>query len=149
KSTAASVRDQIVDAVRSLASFLVAIKQLEPPQAAKELESSGVLRELATSERQTVLSDLAENASYFFEHPDLDPDGDLVDKYLDDLAAHHAQTAPRTAGIEQILEDVAAYLRRSSKKMQGLIEKHYAARLAERLPVDVPQRRFPAAATRA
>ena len=53
------------------------------------------LRELPADERAELLKDLAENASFFFEHPDLDPDGDLADKYLDDLAALHAARRPR------------------------------------------------------
>jgi hypothetical protein len=149
KTSAASVREQIVDGVRSLASFLVAIKQLEPPEAVKLLETSSILGELPAEERPSVLADLAEHASYFFEHPDLDPDGDLVEKYLSDLAALHAAVPPRAAGIEETLDDVAAYLRRPPKKMQALIEKHYAARLAERLPADAPLKRFPPAAARA
>jgi hypothetical protein len=115
----------------------------------KLLETSSILGELPAEERPGVLSDLAEHASYFFEHPDLDPDGDLVEKYLSDLAALHAAVPPRAAGIEETLDDVAAYLRRPPKKMQALIEKHYAARLAERLPADVPLKRFPPAASRA
>ena len=149
KTSSASVRDQIVDAVRSLASFLVAIKQLEPPEAARLLECSAVLHSLPIEERSPLLKQLADNASFFFEHPDLDPDGDLADKYLDDLAAMNARTPPRTVGIEDALDDVAAYLRRQPKKMQALVEQHYATALFERLPPDAPQRRVSAAAARA
>jgi hypothetical protein len=143
----ASVRDQIVDAIRSLLSFLVAIKQMEPPEAAQQLQSSALLAELPREERGPLLNQLAEQASFFFEHPDLDPDSDLVEKYLDDLARFHARTPPRSAGIEETLDDVAAYLRYSPKKMQALIEKQYAACLAERLPAELP-RKLPAAVAR-
>jgi hypothetical protein len=149
KTSSASVRDQIVDAIRSLASFLVSVKQLEPPEAASLLERTAMLGELPVEERKPVLADLAQHASYFFEHPDLDPDGDLVDKYLDDLAALHARTPPREAGIEDTLDDVAAYLRRPPKKMRAAVEKHYAACLAERLPADLPVTRVPKDAARA
>ncbi len=149
KTSSASVHDQIVDAVRSLASFLVAIKQLDPPEGAQRLAASNVLQELPVEERAALLKDVAAGASFFFEHPDLDPDGDLADKYLDDLAALNARTPPRAAGVEITLDDVAAYLRRQPRKMQALVEKHYAAALFERLPPDAPQRRVPAAAARA
>ncbi len=149
KSSAASVREQLVDAAGSLASFLVAVKQLEPPDAAKLLEKTRIVAELPADARGEVLQKLSANASYFFEHPDLDPDGDLADLYLDDLAALHARTLPRAAQVEAMLDDVAAYLRRPSKKMQALIEKHYSAALAERLPADSSARRVPLAAARA
>jgi hypothetical protein len=148
-TSTAAVRDQITDAIRSLASFLVATKQLEPPEAVKQLDKSLLIGELAAEDRERLLADLAENASFFFEHPDLDPDGDLVEKYLDDLAALHARTAPRDARIEQTLDDVAAYLRRSPKKMQALLEKHFAAALAERTAADAPLKRVPMEVARA
>src|SRR5262245_19451105 len=149
KGSSASVREQIVDAAGSLASFLVAIKQLEPPEAATLLEKTAILGELPPADRAALLKRLAEDASFFFEHPDLDPDGDLPEKYLDDLAALNASTAPRARGIEDTLDDVAAYLRRAPKKMQALLERHYALALGDRLPVDAPLRRCPAAAARA
>jgi len=149
KTSAASVHEQIVDAVRSLASFLVSIKQLEPADAIKLLGGSAVLGQLPAEGRQMLLDDLAANASYFFEHPDLDPDGDLVDKYLDDLARLHAITPPRAAGIEETLADVAAYLRRPPKKLHALLEKHYAAQLGDKLAADAAVRKLPAAAARA
>jgi hypothetical protein len=149
KNSVASVHDQIVDAVRSLASFLVSIKQLEPPEAAQQLHDSRVLAELAAEDRQRLLGQLAENAPYFFEHPDLDPDSDLVDKYLDDLAALHARLTPREASLEDTLDDVAAYLRRPPKKMHTLVEKQYVAALERRLPADAPGRRCSASVARA
>ncbi|HZN32384.1 MAG TPA: hypothetical protein VFB80_01145 [Pirellulaceae bacterium] len=148
KVSPATVRDQIVDAVRSLASFLVSIKQLEPPEAVKLLAESTVLAQLPAEERPKLLEELAAGASYFFEHADLDPDGDLVEKYLDDLAALHAAVPPRGAGIEETLADVAAYLRRPPKKMHALAEKHYAARLAQRMIGD-PARKIPPQVARA
>lgn len=149
KMSPASVRDQIVDAVRSLASFLVAVKQLEPADAVSQLSSATVLQQLAAEERGKLLQQLAGDASYFFEHPDLDPDGDLVAKFLDDLAALHAAVPPRTSGIEETLCDVAAYLRRTPKQMQALVEKHYAQRLAARLPGDPAAKKVSPAVARA
>jgi hypothetical protein len=149
KNSVASVREQIVDAVRSLASFLVSVKQLEPPEAVKELSESQVLAEIPLEERQKLLADLAANAPYFFEHPDLDPDSDLTDKYLDDLAALHARLTPREAQLEDTLIDVAAYLRRPPKKMQALLDKQLVAALDWRLPAEAPGRKSPPNVARA
>jgi hypothetical protein len=144
-----SVRDQILDAAASLMSFLVTVKQLEPPEAAQLVETTRIFEQLPKEKRREGLELLINSASYFFEHPDLDPDGDMADIYLDDLAALHARLPPRAAAIEATLIDVAAYLRRPAKKMQGLIERHYAAMLATRLPRESFPRRIPAAAARA
>jgi len=144
-----SVRDQILDAAASLMSFLVTIKQLEPPEAAHLVETTRIFEQLPREKRREGLELLINTASYFFEHPDLDPDGDLADLYLEDLASLHARLPPRAGPIEATLVDVAAYLRRPAKKMQGLIERNYAAMLARRLPAESFPRRVPAAAARA
>jgi hypothetical protein len=149
KATTANVREQLIDATRSLASFLVSTKQLEPAEAIPLLASSAIVSELPAEERQATLHSLRENSSYFFEHPDLDPDGDLADKYLDDLAALNARTTPRAAAIDDTLEDVAAYLRRPAKQMRSLIERHYAEELGRRMPSDWQKRRVPVPAARA
>lgn len=149
KMSPARVHDQIADGLRSLASFLVALKQLEPAEAVTVLGQTRLLLELPAEERSAFLTGLTENASFFFEHPDLDPDGDLADKYLDDLARLDARTPPRSAALEDTLADVAAFLRRAPRHMQALLEKHYAAALAERVAADAPQKRVPAAAARA
>jgi hypothetical protein len=146
---AISVRQQLEDAARSLASFLVAVCQLEPDQIRGPLAATRILGELPLADRDELLAKLASDPPYFFEHPDLDPDGDLADLYLGDLAALHARTPPRDAQTEESLCDVAAYLRRPRKQMVALLEKHYAAALAERLVPEAPARKFPSPVTRA
>jgi len=147
--TAASVHEQVADGIRSLASFLIATKQLEPGDLRQHLGTSRLLAELAEADREKLLAGLEENPPFFFEHPDLDPDGDLVGVYLDDLAALHARVTPRDAQTEEALGDVAAYLRREPKAMQAMLEKQYAANLAERMVGDAPSRKFSGPVARA
>ncbi|MCI0361896.1 MAG: CCDC34 family protein [Planctomycetaceae bacterium] len=147
--TAATVHDQVTDGIRSLASFLIATKQLEAGDLREHLGASRLIAELAEAERAKLLASLAENPPFFFEHPDLDPDGDLVGVYLDDLAMLHARVTPRDAATETALADIAAYLRREPKSMQALLEKHYTGLFAQRLASDAQTRKFAGAVARA
>ena len=147
--TTATVRTQLEDAVRSLASFLVGAKQLEPGELRQQLAASLVLGELPAADREGLIALLEENPPFFFEHPDLDPDGDLVGKYLEDLAALHARTSPRDELTEETLLDVAVYLRRERKAMRTLLDKEYASLLADRLAADAPMRKVPGQVARA
>ena len=61
-------------------------------------KSAASCEELPIEERYRLLTAASASASFFFEHPDLDPDGDLADKYLDDLAALNARTAAAGRG---------------------------------------------------
>jgi hypothetical protein len=147
--TALSVRQQLDDALRSLASFLVATKQLEPGDLASHLQTTRTLAEIPSEVRKGVVAALVDNPPFFFEHPDLDPDGDLVGIYLDDLACLHARTPPRDAATDDTLCDVAAYLRREGKSMRGLLDKHFTAQLAARLAADAPVRKVSGTVARA
>lgn len=149
KPTAQAVDEQIADAIESLASFLLGVKEREPPELPALLGSSQLLAELPAERRESLLSRLKTETPYFFEHPDLDPESDLVMRYLDDLAGLHVRVRPRDARLEPALLEVAAYLRQEPKVMRQLLDKHFAAVLAERLPADAAARNVPTNAARA
>lgn len=144
-----SVREQLAEGLRSLASFVVAVKECEPHDLSAKLAHSRLLAELPAAAREELLAELTNDPPYFFEHADIDPDSDLVGIYLDDLALLQATIAPHDAALEQTLLDAAAYLRREPKQMHALLEKQYAAELARRLHPDAPLRKAPAGVARA
>ena len=75
-------------------------------------------------QRAALLSKLEANPPFFFEHPDLDPESDLVPKYLADLAALQVRVSPRDSHLDELISDVAEYLRQDPKvilKRLGLI----------------------------
>ncbi len=149
KPTAQAAMEQIEDAIESLASFLLGVKEREPPELSALLGSSRLLAELPEDRRQALLARLAENTPYFFEHPDLDPESDLVLRYLDDLAGLHVRVRPREARVEDSLIDVAVYLRQEPAVMRRLLDKHFAEHLAERLAADAPAVKVPTKVARA
>jgi hypothetical protein len=140
---------QTEEAIRSLASFLLAIKEREPEELEPLLHKSRLFEDLPPAQQAQVLATLMENPPYFFEQPALDPASPLVNKYLDDLASLAAHTAPHEGVIDEVLVDVATYLRFDAKKMRQLLDKKYVALLAERLPSNAPEKRFPPAVARA
>jgi hypothetical protein len=144
-----SVRDQVNDAVRSLASFLVGEKELEAENAIGLLRSTRSLEQLAEADREPLLQAIVANPPYFFEHPDLDPDSDLVGIYLDDLAAIDSRVPPHDPQREESIYAVAAYLRKDGKAVQELLAKHRQAYFAERLHPEAPIRRVPPRVMRA
>lgn len=132
-AVATDPHDQIADALRSLVSFLVAVKQLEPPEAAQRLKSSGLAAELPADKAAQLLDELASSASYFFEYPDLDPDSPWTDRYLRELAVVHASMPPRGVEMETLVLEAGAYLRRDRRTMEALLAEAYAAELGRRV----------------
>jgi hypothetical protein len=149
KPALASVREQLADAIRSLASYLVGEKELEGADLAPLLITTRTITQLPEEQRQPLLDSLRENPPYFFEHPDLDPDSDLVGIYLDDLAALEARVPPHDPNREEALYAVAAYLRKDAKVFETLLTKHRTAYFTDRLHPESPLRRAPADVMRA
>lgn len=149
KTEPQSVEEQTDEAIRSLASFALAIKEREPDALAELLQFSRLYSDLPEAMRQTTLMRLLDNPPFFFEHPTLDTSSPVAMKYLQDLAVLAAKTAPHEAVIDEMLVDVAVYLRHDAKRMRQLLDKQYVTWLADQLPPDAPERRFAPAVARA
>ena len=140
----AATRDvQVHDAVRSLAGFLNMVKQCEAEQLHELLATTRLWGELSPEQRASLDQEQVETPAYLFEQPDLDPSGDVAPIYLDDLASLAARVPPHESGIDDLLRDVALFLRQDGRKMGVLIEKHVAAVLEDRLAATSPVRKAP------
>jgi hypothetical protein len=135
ESTAApvSVESQRRDAIRSLASFLIAAKEREPHEIADWLGQCKVFRERPVEQQEQMLAELRENPPYFFEQPDLDPGGAVVADYLDDLARLMVRVAPFDVPTDNVMDDVALFLRADAKELQRNIDAKRETMLRERL----------------
>jgi hypothetical protein len=132
-----------------LASFALAIKEREPDALPELLGYSKLFRDLPPEQRERTLAALLDNPPFFFEHPTLDANSPVASRYLQDLAVLAAKTAPHEAIIDEMLVDVAVYLRQDGRKMRQLLDKQYVSWLADQLPVDAPERRFSSEVARA
>ena len=141
--------EQARDAVRSLASYLVAAKDCQPDVIAEHLMSLDVLEFLEESDRAALAATLAGEAPPFFERPDLDPDSKVADAYLNDLAALSVRVWPHSQAGDEVLMDAASWLRHDAGAMQKRLQTARREMLTEWLPADTPNRRFPHEVTRA
>lgn len=143
------VREQQQDALRSLASFLLSMKECEPEDLPLELGSSSVLAELSGEEQKKTMAELMENPPYFFEYADLDVMSDLTGKYLRDLARLHVQRAPREVSLSQAVTDVAVYLGKTPRDMQQILDEELARVWQLRRGGDMPLAKVPTNASMA
>lgn len=142
KAETMTVEQQTDDAIRSLASFALAIKELEPDALPQLLQHSRLFSDLDETMRAQTLAALVDNPPFFFEQPTIDASSPVALKYLQDLAVLAAKTAPHEAVIDEMLVDVAVYLRHDAKRMRQLLDKQYVSWLAEQLPPDAPEHRL-------
>jgi hypothetical protein len=149
QKVSASRETQVHDAVRSLAGFLMMVKQCDVQEVPELLERTKLWQELSPEQRRSFVDEQQEAPAYLFEQPDLDPEGDVVPLYLDDLAWLAARVPPHEASVDELLRDIALYLRQDPKKMTELVEKQLAAMLEERLAPGAPVKKFSPVVARA
>ena len=134
---AASMESEVNEALRSLASFLLGVKQLEVEQLGELLACGHLFRTLPENRQTAILAELTENPPYFFEHPNVNARSVVADQYLEDLVELEVQSTPRDGRVESMLENVAAYLRRDANEVHEILKRRFQNRLIDRIP-DLP-----------
>ncbi len=119
-------------AIRSLASFLLEVKQREVEELGKLLAPCRLVRECDLETREKLLVELVANPPFFFEHPELDAKGPLADAFLQDLASLSVRVAPPLLEMDLILANVAAFLRRDPAAIRKLLEEQTRSALEDR-----------------
>ncbi len=136
QAVAHSVAQQAADAARSLASFLLAVKQIEPQQLDRWLGACRVQAHLDEHRYNDLLDQWLHDPPPFFEEPNLDPDGELAEEYLDDLMQLAARCPPHNLPLESLLFDVGAYLRRDTPRIEKLLGKQFVKTFRQRCTDD-------------
>ncbi|MCR9116532.1 MAG: hypothetical protein NXI22_06205 [bacterium] len=144
-----TIAEEAEDAARSLASYLIAVKECEPAVMAEYLAPLSVMSLLDDEETALAAADISERAPQFFERPDLDPAGKVAGLYLNDLAQLAVRTPPHSQQGDEVLMDAAAWLRHDAQAMQKRLIQARSELLADLLPQDAPAKKFPPDVTRA
>jgi hypothetical protein len=85
-----------------------------------------------------------------FDYPELDPNGALLDPFLEDLTDLCVRVPPRDRGERAVLENTARYFRRKDlKSLLKRMDRAYVDHLAGQLEFDSPERRVKPEAARA
>ncbi len=139
-----SLEDQVNDAVRSLVSYLLSVKEQELDQLEASLAPCEIWQELPTSRQTTLLDELRKNPPYFFEHPDIAADGKLAGRYLDDLSTLAARVPPYTPLAAESVLDAGAWLRHDASAVTARLDRAFNDVWAEEAPGD-SRRKLPQA----
>jgi hypothetical protein len=139
---------QLHDALRSLASYLVAVKEREGAELPDLLAPCHLLGRVGDEDRKRLLETLSETPPYFFEQPDLDPKDELTTAYLEDLIRLAAAVPPHTPASYQAALDAAAYFRHDVRAWQGKLTERSVEQVNDHLPASAPPVRMSLEAAR-
>ncbi len=130
--------EQMLEAGRALASFLLAAKEREPEEIEALLAPTAVFQTFSPDQRQSLLDDLQENPPFFLEQPDLAIGGQTAKLFLQDLAWLAVNTPPHAGPWQSFLDDAAACLGETTSHARTLLDKQYTAWIRTCFPADAP-----------
>jgi len=133
-----SEEESALQAVRSLASFLIDAREMDAEKTPALLERTRSARTLKPEQREQCLAAIKDDPPFFFEPPDLDPEEDATAAYLADLTALAVEVSPFTATTRTLVEEVAAYLRQDAKEVGENFDAALVARLSRNLSAFQP-----------
>ncbi len=134
--------EQSHDALRSLAGFLLEIKQVEQEALQPLLEPTSLATAMSDEERTDLWQSLADDPPFFFQPPPIAPSGNVAKTFLCDLVALAARVAPRYPVADEIVVATAVRLRSDASEIKKRLDAEYVDELARLLPDDAPNRRF-------
>jgi len=141
--------EQRQDAVRSLAGYLLEIKQIDPEGLQPILEGSALVASVLEGQRPELWQSLTSDPPFYFEIPRLAPSGSVAKDFLGDLANLAVRVAPRYSVADEIVVSTAVRLRSDAGRTKALLDREYVEEVARLLPQDAPIRRLPAEVARA
>ncbi|MFP4419124.1 MAG: hypothetical protein ACLFRG_01120 [Desulfococcaceae bacterium] len=138
--------EQAADALRCLAGFLMDVKRFPADRLAGALAESRCARLLAEAAGPEAMDrrvqTLAAEPPMMFDYPGLDPDGPLLDPFLEDLIDLCVRVFPFGRGEEEVRENTARHFRHKDlKSLVKRMDRAFVNHLAERLGPDSPERR--------
>ena len=138
--------EQAADALRCLAGFLMGVKRFPADRLAGALAESRCARLLAEAAGPKAMDrrvqTLVAEPPMMFDYPGLDPNGALLDPFLEDLTDLCVEASPRGRGERAVLENTARYFRRKDlKSLLKRMDRAYVDHLADQLDPDSSERR--------
>ena len=140
---------QTENALRSLASFLIAVKLCDGAALKSHLEYTESIRPLSETDRERLFKDLQDNSPGFFEQPNIDPKGAFVKDYFDDLVKLTVRTHPYEIDADDLVVDCAMFLRFDQEDAESMLDSEYQAYVKELLPTKHAPKQIPATVARA
>jgi HAMP domain-containing protein len=134
-----SEQESILQAARSLASFLVDTRQCDPTRLVDLLTPTKTLSAMDPVERSQWLVATQHDPPFYFEPPDLDPKSPATTQFLQDLTALAVEVPPYLPNTRHLIEEVAHFLRQDTKLVLTTHDDALIERLSRTLVVSHPE----------
>ncbi len=148
-ATAGSANQQRRDLIRSLAGYLLEIKQVEQEAMRPLLERSSLVLTMPQPELSDLWQSLQDAPPFFFQTPSIVPAEPVLRAFVKDLVDLAVSVTPRYAVADEIVVSTVVRLGGDPHTVKRLLDGRYVGQLASLLPKDTPNLRLPPEVARA
>ncbi|GIW94581.1 MAG: hypothetical protein KatS3mg110_2622 [Pirellulaceae bacterium] len=131
ESSRLTAEEERLEAVRSLASYLLDYKQCEPSDVESRLSGTRCWQRLTDEQRQAIRQELQQNPPFIFSLPSLDTQGAQAEAYWADLVDLAVNVPPVLLEWDELLAEVAAYLHREAAAVKRQFQQACRQRLQQ------------------
>jgi hypothetical protein len=125
-------------AIESLAGFVTAVKGRPVRELTTFLPQLESAKIVGVEQAQKLLEDVEADPPQLFEPPDIDPDGEVLKAYLDDLVQLAVELAPHDLQPDEFVTETAAYFGSDIKAIQKQLDQKYCDFVTSRIAEDAP-----------
>jgi len=136
------IKNKRAEAIRSLAGFLLDLKQKQTEDLTAILEGTTLLKNTETNQREEILRDIQDIPPMIFDYPDLEPSDKLLDDYLKDLIRLSVRIFPHDGAGDMAIDGAAHYFRKKPDSLQKEADQMYVDFLAENILPESPEKRI-------
>lgn len=138
-----SPEERAEDGLRSLASFLLDVKERPVEDLPELLSQTRMIALLDEESRRDRIRDFMAEPPMIFDYPDFEPSDDLLDDYLHDLISLGARIFPHDRTGEDIIEGTALYFRiKDIAAFRKKVDRMYTEVVEKSLRPDSPEKRI-------
>ena len=142
-----SEKEAVGNALRSLASFLIHFKGIDPSATRPLLLATQSARSAESACLDKIWDSIQSEPPMLYEIPAMGEATSVLTRFLDDLLVLEAEHAPRFPESAEAIEETAGYFRENAAKWRQKLTEHYAKFLLGELAAGASDRkRFPSIA---
>lgn len=121
--SAGETAEAVSASIQSVYSFLRSTAGVSSATAVRALGASDLMHRLPVDRRAEVLGQLSASGESDFRPPDLDPDSELAEIYLQSLTACAIREAKPDENVDALLIEAWCYFRRTREEAQAAIDR--------------------------
>ncbi|MEM7387727.1 MAG: hypothetical protein AAF514_22560, partial [Verrucomicrobiota bacterium] len=137
-----SGKDERTGLLRSLAGFIIGVKEREPEALEALLQPTALMAGISPAGKAELVEDLLTDPPMMFDHPEVGPESPLLETYFADLCSLQVNLHPHEPVHDDLILEAGACFRLEDKVLREQLSAAYTDAIQEHLAPNTPVRKI-------